>query len=29
MLLDVVANWVANWPRLHQDPSWLLRPVGR
>ncbi|MFF1924027.1 hypothetical protein ACFVW8_26070 [Streptomyces sp. NPDC058221] len=28
MVLDVTANWIADWPWLQEDPSWLLRPVG-
>lgn len=28
MLLDIAANWIVGWPRLHQDPARLLRPVG-
>ncbi|MFF3071203.1 hypothetical protein ACFVSN_01545 [Kitasatospora sp. NPDC057904] len=28
MALDVVANWIVNWPQLREDPAWLLRPVG-
>ncbi|WP_234367554.1 MULTISPECIES: hypothetical protein [Streptomyces] len=28
MVLDVIANWIVNWPRLQEDPAWLLRPVG-
>ncbi|UQI46176.1 hypothetical protein M1P56_18450 [Streptomyces sp. HU2014] len=28
MALDVIANWIVNWPRLEEDPAWLLRPVG-
>ncbi|MFE6686895.1 hypothetical protein ACFVFQ_10500 [Streptomyces sp. NPDC057743] len=28
MTLDVVANWIVNWPQLRADPAWLLRPVG-
>lgn len=26
--LDVVANWIVNWPWLQENPAWLLRPVG-
>ncbi|MGG2464560.1 hypothetical protein ACO0M4_33185 [Streptomyces sp. RGM 3693] len=28
MTLDVLANWIVNWPQLLADPTWLLRPVG-
>jgi hypothetical protein len=28
MVLDVAANWIANWPSLRADPARLLRPVG-
>jgi hypothetical protein len=28
MVLDVAANWVANWPSLQADPARLLHPVG-
>ena len=28
MALDVLANWIVNWPRMAKDPTWLLRPVG-
>ncbi|MDT0457302.1 hypothetical protein RM550_16405 [Streptomyces sp. DSM 41527] len=28
MVLDVIANWIVNWPQLQDDPGWLLRPVG-
>ncbi|MFG2532995.1 hypothetical protein [Streptomyces sp. NPDC048516] len=28
MVLDVLANWIVNWPPLQEDPTWLLRPVG-
>ncbi len=28
MVLDVAANWIANWPSLHADPARLLHPVG-
>jgi hypothetical protein len=28
MVLDVAANWIVNWPSLHEDPARLLRPVG-
>lgn len=28
MALDVLGNWIVNWPRLQEDPAWLLRPVG-
>jgi hypothetical protein len=28
MVLDVIANWIVNWPRLEANPAWLLRPVG-
>ncbi|MYR59612.1 hypothetical protein GTY54_26385 [Streptomyces sp. SID625] len=28
MGLDVMANWITNWPQLEEDPAWLLRPVG-
>ncbi|MFE6049410.1 hypothetical protein ACFQ6N_01475 [Kitasatospora sp. NPDC056446] len=28
MALDVLANWIVNWPRLQENPAWLLRPVG-
>jgi hypothetical protein len=28
MLLDVAANWIANWPSLQADPARLLHPVG-
>jgi hypothetical protein len=27
-VLDVVANWIGNWPSLHEDPARLLRPLG-
>ncbi|MEV7380631.1 hypothetical protein AB0O10_20160, partial [Streptomyces lydicus] len=26
--LDVIANWIVNWPQLQENPAWLLRPVG-
>ncbi len=28
MVLDVTANWIGNWPSLHEDAARLLRPVG-
>lgn len=28
MVLDMIGNWITNWPRLRADPAWLLRPVG-
>ena len=28
MVLDVAANWIANWSSLQEDPVRLLRPVG-
>ena len=28
MVMDVIANWIVNWPQLQEDPAWLLRPVG-
>ena len=28
MVLDIVANWIGNWPSLQEDPAGLLRPVG-
>ncbi|MFE3884882.1 hypothetical protein ACFXPQ_18565 [Streptomyces lydicus] len=28
MVLDVIANWIVNWPQLQDDPRWLPRPVG-
>jgi hypothetical protein len=28
MVLDVAANWIANWPSLQEDGARLLRPVG-
>ncbi|MFJ9203066.1 hypothetical protein [Streptomyces flaveolus] len=28
MALDVIANWIVNWPWLQENPAWLLRPVG-
>ncbi|MFF0383476.1 hypothetical protein [Streptomyces sp. NPDC004286] len=28
MGLDVIANWITNWPRLEENPASLLRPVG-
>jgi hypothetical protein len=28
MALDVTANWIGNWPSLHEDPARLLGPVG-
>lgn len=28
MALDVIANWIVNWPQLREDPSLLLRSVG-
>ena len=28
MVLDIAANWIGNWPRLHTDPATLLRPSG-
>ena len=28
MVLDVIANWITNWPQLQEDWAWLLRPVG-
>ncbi|MBO2465731.1 hypothetical protein [Actinomadura violacea] len=28
MAADVTANWIADWPILHDDPGWLWRPVG-
>jgi hypothetical protein len=28
MVLDVIANWIVNWPQLQENPAWLLRPVG-
>jgi hypothetical protein len=28
MAADVTANWIADWPLLHDDPNWLWRPVG-
>ena len=28
MVLDVAANWIANWPSLQADPARLLHPVG-
>ena len=28
MALDVTANWIGNWPSLHEDPARLLLPVG-
>jgi hypothetical protein len=28
MVLDVAANWIANWPSLRADPARLLHPVG-
>ncbi|WP_317620356.1 hypothetical protein [Streptomyces sp. CBMA156] len=28
MMLDVIANWIVNWPQLQENPAWLLRPVG-
>lgn len=28
MTVDVIANWIVNWPQLQEDPAWLLRPVG-
>ncbi|MFI6859609.1 hypothetical protein ACIBKZ_06825 [Streptomyces sp. NPDC050421] len=28
MVVDVIANWIVNWPQLQEDPAWLLRPVG-
>ncbi|MEE4420683.1 hypothetical protein [Streptomyces bugieae] len=28
MVLDVIANWIVNWPSLQMNPAWLLRPVG-
>ncbi len=28
MMVDVAANWIANWPALQEDPTRLLRPVG-
>jgi hypothetical protein len=28
MVLDVIANWITNWPWLQENPAWLLRPVG-
>jgi hypothetical protein len=27
-VLDVVANWIGNWPSLHGDPARLPRPLG-
>jgi hypothetical protein len=27
-VLDVAANWIGNWPSLHEHPVRLLRPVG-
>jgi hypothetical protein len=28
MALDVIANWIVNWPQLQENSAWLLRPVG-
>ena len=28
VVLDVAANWIANWPSLQENPVRLLRPVG-
>jgi len=28
MVVDVAANWIANWPSLQGDPARQLRPVG-
>jgi hypothetical protein len=28
IMVDVAANWIGNWPSLHEHPATLLRPVG-